>query len=460
MSITHSNIRLSHSPNGRVRKAALAGSFYPADRTELTRTLESLLSEARFQGSPPKALIVPHAGYIYSGSTAALAYAGLREKADKINRVVLLGPAHRVHTRGIAASSASTFETPLGPVDIDLPTIRRIASLPQVTISDESHAQEHSIEIHLPFLQSCLRRFKLIPLVVGDASAEDVAEVLSLLWGGDETLVLISSDLSHFHEYGHAKKLDMKTAHSIENFNYGAINSQSACGCRPMNGLLKLAAQRDMKIQRLGMCNSGDTAGHKNRVVGYGAWSLHENAMLGDFQRSVLLRTAHQSISEGLKNDTPPRTDLNKHKGILSRHLASFVTLKTDGRLRGCIGTTHASRPLLLDVASNAFNSAFRDPRFPPLSEAEFKEIELSISVLSDPTEIQFSGEDELLDKIVPGYDGLIIHRDGKRATFLPSVWESLADKKDFLKQLRMKAGLKENELIKQAWRYSTESFS
>ncbi len=254
------------------RTAAVAGSFYPADPAQLQADIQSMLSAAKSGQSRPKALIVPHAGYVYSGPIAASAYAQLKPIAGQITRVILLGPCHRVPLNGLATSSADFFETPLGKIKIDHDAIRQIAALPQVQEYDLTHQQEHSLEVQLPFLQQVLHRFTLVPLVVGDASADEVSEVLEQLWGGDETLIVISSDLSHYHDYETARAMDSNTCRAIEQMNPDAIQYEQACGRNPVTGLLRSAAKHGLNVTTLDLRNSGDTAGDKNQVVGYGAW--------------------------------------------------------------------------------------------------------------------------------------------------------------------------------------------
>lgn len=258
----------------RTRSAAVAGLFYPADPAQLHRDIQSMLSAAERSGPAPKALIVPHAGYVYSGPVAASAFAQLKQIRQQITRVILLGPCHRVPLRGLATSSADYFATPLGNVKIDQSAIDSVAGLPQVQEFDLTHQQEHSLEVQLPFLQEALAHFSLVPLVVGDASAEEVSEVLERLWGGDETLIVISSDLSHYHDYNTARAMDSETCEAIEHMNPSAIHYDQACGRNPVNGLLLAAKKHGLQVTTLDLRNSGDTAGDKSNVVGYGAWAL------------------------------------------------------------------------------------------------------------------------------------------------------------------------------------------
>lgn len=263
----------------QIRHAAVAGLFYPEDRDELDHAVRHLLSDAPVHAEReriPKALIVPHAGYIYSGPVAASAYARLKAVAGRVRRVVLLGPCHRVPFRGLAVSSADAFETPLGAVPVDKEALAGVLELPQVKVFNATHADEHSLEVHLPFLQHILGDFTLVPIVAGEASAEEVAEALERLWGGPATLIVISSDLSHYLDYDTARQIDAKTCRAIESLDPSVIDSDQACGRVPVAGLLTAARRRDLAVTTLDLRNSGDTAGDRRRVVGYGAWMFAE----------------------------------------------------------------------------------------------------------------------------------------------------------------------------------------
>lgn len=258
-----------------VREPAVSGLFYPADVAILSREIDQYLQEAESTGPAPKAMIVPHAGYIYSGPVAATAYARLINDREKIKRVILLGPAHRVGFRGLAGPLSHSFRTPLGAVQIDIEQLKQISTqFPQVIQNDRPHVEEHSLEVHLPFLQRILGDFKLVPLVVGQATADEVAEVLEALWNGPETLIVISSDLSHFHDYTTARELDSNTSAAIESLHGEDIGPEDACGFLPVRGLLKVASRKGMKARTIDQRNSGDTAGSKDRVVGYGAYTF------------------------------------------------------------------------------------------------------------------------------------------------------------------------------------------
>jgi AmmeMemoRadiSam system protein B/AmmeMemoRadiSam system protein A len=443
-----------------IRPTAVAGMFYPAHPAELQSQLDQFLGQAKAQAVDnrlPKAIIAPHAGYAYSGPVAATAYARLSKARGTIRRVVLVGPSHRVAFRGIALSTAASWASPLGSVEIDREAVERLKSVPMVGDLDAAHAAEHSLEVHIPFLQAMLGRFALVPAVVGDARPEEVAALLDAAWGGPETLIVVSTDLSHYLDYQACRRLDAATVTAIENLDPAAIGRDQACGRIPVGGLLLCARHRGMEIATLDVRNSGDTAGTKDRVVGYGSWALYErdgaaakddgeDAIRADAIRAggpMLLDLAWTSIRHGLNSGQPLSTkDATGLPALLTASGAVFVTLKRAGQLRGCIGSPMAWRPLVEDVADNAFKAAFRDPRFPPLAERELEGLTLSVSVLTPPVPMHFADEADLLAQLRPGIDGLIIEDHGRRALFLPSVWEQLPDKRQFLGHLKSKAGM------------------
>lgn len=258
----------------KVRPAAVAGRFYPGHADELVAQISEMLgAELNSQNITCKALIVPHAGYVYSGPVAGAAYRLLRNH-HTIRRVVLLGPCHYVPVSGIAVSSAQSFITPLGTISLDMRAIEALLGLPQVVCNDEAHAPEHSLEVQLPFLQSVLADFELVPLVVGNASANEVAEVLNTVWDGLETLIVVSSDLSHYHDYQTAQRVDADTSKKICCLQADLVGEQ-ACGSYAVNGLLYAAKAHGLRVKQLDLRNSGDTAGDRSRVVGYGAYAFY-----------------------------------------------------------------------------------------------------------------------------------------------------------------------------------------
>lgn len=431
-----------------VRPPAVAGQFYAADAATLRADVRRLLDEAapRDRRPAPKALIVPHAGYMYSGPVAASAYARLAPSKDRVRTVVLLGPVHRVAVGGLALPGVCRFATPLGDVEIDTDAVARIADLPQVVVVPEAHAREHSLEVHLPFLVETLGRFRLVPLAVGRASPEAVAEVLDRLWGGPETLVVVSSDLSHYLPYAEARRTDEATVRRMLALSPD-IDPQEACGAAPVNGLLLTVHRRGLGAELLDLRNSGDTAGDRSRVVGYASIAFLQGGSAApppdeeDARGRTLVRLARAAIARQLGLDQPVSVDAP----WLREPGAVFVTLHRNGALRGCIGSLEARRPLREDVEKNARSAAFLDPRFPPLSLREFPDVEVEVSLLSPAEPLRFSGEADLLRQLRPGVDGLILEHGAHRGTFLPQVWEQLPAPADFLAHLKRKAGLAED---------------
>jgi hypothetical protein len=433
-----------------IRPAAVAGLFYPGDSAELKRTVADLLAAAPAAEPvhPPKALIVPHAGYIYSGPVAASAYVLLAGLRGRIRRVVLLGPTHRVPVRGLALPEADRFATPLGEVELDREAVQLLKDLPQVTHSAAAHQMEHSLEVQLPFLQQVLGDFRLLPLAVGDATAAEVAAVLETLWGGDETLIVISSDLSHFLPDALARQVDGGTVDAILALDTH-ITHEQACGATPINGFLLAARKHGLHPLALDVRNSSDTAGDPDRVVGYAAFAFQAEA---GPDRSRKVESEQAEAEKGASLLQLARVEIAKQfwelmpappaKSWMDEPGASFVTLTRHGDLRGCIGSLEAHRSLGQDVRENALGAAFRDPRFMPLSRAEFDDVRVEVSVLSPHEPLVVGSEKDALDALRPGIDGVVFEYGNSRSTFLPQVWEQLPDPAAFLAHLKRKAGL------------------
>ena len=451
------------APPERIRAPNVAGMFYPGDAAALRREVDAHLCGARTGGAAPKALIAPHAGYRYSGAIAASAYARLKPRAREIRRVVLLGPAHYHPVRGVAAPAAGAFATPLGRVPVDTAWIRRALELEFVRELDPAFEREHSLEVHLPFLMRVLPRFSLAPLLVGTADPAEIDTLLEALWGGPETVIVISSDLSHYLDYESARRLDAQTSEAIVALRHDDIGHGQACGRHAVNGLLHLAKRRGLEAAALDVRNSGDTAGPRDRVVGYGAYALFEPAhqTLDPGSRRHVLGIAARSIRHGLDHGTACAVDLDRLPPELRERRASFVTLEADGRLRGCIGSVNATRPLAADVAHNAHAAAFADPRFPPVTDEEVDGLRVRISLLSAATPMRVESEADLVTGLRPGVDGLIVEDGDKRATFLPSVWKGIPEPERFVRALAKKAGWTAGHWsgAVRAWRYTTEEF-
>jgi hypothetical protein len=448
----------------------VAGTFYPADAAALRRDVAALLSGAAgtADSRTPKALIAPHAGYVYSGPVAARAYAHLAPLAGRVRRVVLLGPAHRVALRGLALPGAARFATPLGEIEIDAAAVAHLRGLPQVSESARAHAAEHALEVHLPFLQATLGAFTLVPLVVGDATAAEVAEVLDALWGGDETLIVVSTDLSHDLPYRVAQQADRTTVDAMLALD-PALHPTQACGAMAVNGLLLTARRRALAPVLLDLRNSADTAGGRGRVVGYASLALYEakagrtrtddTAQQTPVDRgAVLLAHAREAIARVLRVPVAVAPDAD----FLSPPGATFVTLKTDGELRGCIGSLEARRPLRDDVRHNAEAAAFQDTRFAPLTRADYARLTVEVSLLAPSSLLIVADEAALHATLRPGIDGLTLAYRQRRATFLPQVWGSLRSPSEFVAGLKRKMGLAtgfwSDEL--RIWRYTVDKWA
>jgi len=458
----------------RIRPAAVAGSFYPGDRAGLQAALASHLGSVRHRdgAGAPKLLVVPHAGYAYSGDVAASAYALLAPRRGLIRRVVLLGPTHRVALHGLAAPLADAFDTPLGRVPIDRAAIAALADLPQLSVSDHPHALEHALEVQLPFLQTVLGDgFSLVPLAVGEASPQAVDQVLERLWGGDETLIVISSDLSHYLPCAQARQRDQATVQRILG---GAddLRGDEACGAMPLNGALRTARRHGLQARLLDLRNSADTAGRgHDRVVGYGAIAFETapaTARPGDDQDATaadpalghaLLATARAEIASALGLAAP---SVPAHPRLLQPG-ASFVTLyDASGALRGCVGQLEADGPLDEGVRHNARAAAFGDRRFPPLTAAEWPGLRLEVSLLGPLQALPgATSQAAAAAGLQPGIDGVVLDWQGRRGTFLPQVWAQLPERLAFLQALLKKTGLPLDFWAPdiQLWRYRVTAF-
>jgi len=431
------------------RPPAVAGSFYSDDARSLRAEIDGWLDSDVSTKAQPKAIIVPHAGYCYSGKVAAIAYGRLLPYRETIRRVVMFGPAHRVPITGLATTSADVFSTPLGDVQID-DSARRIAlTLRQVSVDDDAHAEEHCLEVQLPFLQRVLPHFQLLPFVIGRATPDEVAEVMSQQWGGPETLIVVSSDLSHYLDDESARQTDAESARIIESLNSDALTGRRACGHLAIRGLLTVAAARGLDVKTIALTNSGERSGDRSRVVGYGAFvvvqpdSIPGFAPLTDGERQELLRVAAVAIQvAGDSQRSELDIDLSTFPPSLTQRQAAFVTVYLDGRLQGCRGSITTTEPLVVNVARSARSAAFFDERFSPVRANDISRLEVHLSLLNDPAPIACDSEAELCRALRPGVDGLILREGSRVGLFLPSVWNKLPDPAAFVRHLKEKAGL------------------
>jgi len=444
-----------------VRQPVRAGSFYPSEPRELRNLIDRLAQNARSaqQDLPDRrslrALILPHAGYSYSGPTAAHAARVLSE--NQFETVLLMGPDHFVGFRSAAVPAVQAFQSPLGkiplhPVSADL--LKQPELFAPLPPADD---REHSLEVVLPFLQTFLKAFQLIPVVVGRADVDRLGTALLPLVDR-ETLVVVSSDLSHFLPYAEAQAKDRRTIDAILARDRRALvqDANSACGVHPLAILLTMADRFGWRPVLLNYLNSGDTAGDRSRVVGYAAIAFfgdppmpamqEANQLLAPEKGQVLVKLARSTLMEKFGLPLPP-SEADRMRSALSdasfqARCGTFVTLKHKGKLRGCIGSLSASDPLAEGVRRNAINAAFHDPRFSPLTEKELGQVEIEVSVLTEPQPLAFRDPEDLLRKLRANVDGVIIRQGHASATFLPQVWEQLPKKEDFLSHLCLKAGL------------------
>ncbi len=434
-----------------IRPPAVAGSFYPADPAVLAAMVDELLERAPKQEKHTRAIISPHAGYVYSGPVAASAFNALD---PDVKRVVVLGPTHRVGIEGMALTGADYQRTPLGDIPTDPDLTAEFEALPDVITAPIVHAQEHSMEVQLPFLQRHLKDgFTVVPVAVGHADADAVAAVIEAALAHPDTGVVISSDLSHYLPYDLARRVDANTLAQIVRRAPSLVGDQ-ACGAYPVSGMMRYAQVHGLQAEILDARNSGDTAGGRDGVVGYAAiaW-LPEEADEGDLSElsrsasgedrdSSLPVLAYNAIAAELGRPTIPA---KVTPADFREPGATFVTLNLDGQLRGCIGSLAAHRALGEDVVENARAAAFSDPRFPPLTAEELARVDLEVSELTAPVpmwEGEAPDEDVALAQLRPGIDGVVFSYGPYRATFLPQVWEQLPDRREFMEHLKQKAGL------------------
>jgi len=442
-----------------VRQAVWAGRFYPADPTDLKQDIDHLTRKAQKtriripRNKFLRAIIMPHAGYIYSGWTAAHASRVLQ--ADQFSKVIMLGPDHRIGFKNAAISDATAYETPLGKISLhyDITKLRRQPDLFQrLPISDD---KEHSLEVILPFLQHYLAAFQLIPVIIGQGDVQRLSDALNSLVNHD-TLLVASSDFSHFLSYAEALVRDRETIGEIINLKPAKLieSDNRACGKMPLLIVTDIARRHHWQPVLLHYSNSGDTAGDRSRVVGYAAIAFfgdlpmkntdNSTAQFSETQGRVLLKLARQTLVDKLGGGKPAAADLVAalDDDRFNLPCGTFVTLKINDQLRGCIGNLTSTETVLEGVRRNAINAALRDPRFSPLSKDELERTRIEVSILSEPQPLAYRDGPDLIKKLHPHVDGVIIRKDHASATFLPQVWEQLPRPEDFLSHLCMKAGL------------------
>lgn len=430
----------------RVRQPAVAGLFYPASPEALRHTVQNLLQDAggveakgRIRG-----LVSPHAGYIYSGPVAA---AGYRQIDPAYTRVVILGPSHRVPLAAPSIADADVYRTPLGDVPLaeTAAVLRRTKGFDSVS---GAHAGEHSIEVQLPFLQVVLGAFEIVPILINRSDPKTLAGIVAP-YVDEETLVVASSDLSHYYPYETAREIDEICTKAVVAGRFSDMPLCEACGKKAVETLMHLAVIKGWQATCIDYKNSGDTAGGKDRVVGYASMAFVQGkettqemkGTISSEDRAALLKLARSAIEAKLADGAAVQRP-SAPSPVMGELRGCFVTLHKGGRLRGCIGNIEPAHPLVEGVERNARNAAFHDPRFKPLSAGECKDIDIEISVLTVPETIDFTDGEDLKSKLLPRVHGVILSRGTQRATFLPQVWEQLPDKEQFLQRLCLKGGM------------------
>lgn len=423
----------------KIRKPYCAGTWYSDDPAELAVELDGYLNNVEKENLNVKAIIVPHAGYIYSGQTAAHSFKQLNDETEK---VFVLGTAHRFPLKGASILDYDYYNSPLGKVKVSGDVKNMLKEKCVVSIYEADY-EEHSIEIEIPFLQRVLGEFEIVPIIVGRVDSNMFSEVLEKYFS-EKSVIVTSVDLSHFHSYNEAKRLDNYSIECILNLNSDGIDNAEIDSPYAIKALLEFAKRKNWKVKLLDYKNSGDITRDKSRVVGYSAIVFYEEES-GAFtkeERESMEKIAKQAVETYILEDKKIKID--DVSDSLKKKLACFVTLTDEDDLRGCIGTIEPVDRLYQSIIDNAISAATHDPRFSPVTKKELKKLSYEVSVLSEPIEIKFSSQEELFDKI--NEKGVIISKSGCRAVYLPQVWEHFTNEERFLSSLCQKAGLNSGE--------------
>ncbi len=452
-------------PINTVREAAVAGLFYPSDASALGGMIDGFLTKVNESTVEDlRGLICPHAGYEFSGPTAAFSYKTLAGR--DVKTVIVLAPSHYTLFEGAFLPRVDAYRTPLGLVRIspkadELAKVKPFTTAPKCQVDrpawwrqspkaapangeDLPDTWEHAAEVQIPFLQRVLKDFALLPVVYGNVDPAEVAKALEPVLD-DKTIIVASSDLSHYYPYDQARQLDNRCLAAICAMDIDKMKDQEACGKGPILTLMYLAKSKGWYVRLLDYRNSGDTSGEKSRVVGYGAIAFYAPGKaaqtFGPEERKWMLGVARRALKESVTTGKLPQVDTAGLATQLTEAKGCFVTLTRNGSLRGCIGNIMPQGPLFRAIMSNAQSAALRDPRFRPVQAGELDAIEIEISVLTEPQPLHFKDSQDLLDRLQPGKDGVILKIGENMATYLPQVWEQIPDKQEFLGSLAVKAG-------------------
>ncbi len=428
----------------KIKSPAVAGSFYPSDAQQLLSNINYFYQNNRQDYNiATRAIIVPHAGYYYSGQIASEGFQYLKKS---VKNIFIFAPAHHVGFEGMALSSFDSWQTPLGEIPVNQEINKELEKRFHCAFNDYAFEKEHAVEVQVPFIQAYFDSVKIIPVLIGDAKPEKIVAIIENYWDDVSNGFVFSSDLSHFLESTDAKKIDKITAQMIETLEVSSFQHQQACGALGILGLVEFAKNRGFSLIRINMKNSGDVSGDKDSVVGYGSWFLYEDTkskFIKDNFSDFVIEICKASIKAGLEGrKLDVQEEYKRLPAVLEEYGACFVTLNHNDMLRGCIGSIIAHQPLIDDLVQNSRSSAFSDNRFYPLSEQEYPDIQISVSLLSSPEKMSFKDEEDLLNQIKPFEDGIIIRDENYQAVYLPSVWEQLPEKTLFLNSLKQKAGL------------------
>ncbi|MBO4521032.1 MAG: AmmeMemoRadiSam system protein B [Alphaproteobacteria bacterium] len=443
-----------------IRYPAMIGRFYPRDGRELSRQVSDLIDAADRRlrvsdGNIPKAVIVPHNALYFSGEVAGAGYAALKRLKPFVKRVVLIGSSHQGKYFGISLPQAQYWEMPNRRFEVDRNMVGNLIKMQGIGFDNYAHEAEFSLEMQLPFINAVFGKdVKIVPILVEDASVAQIADLIDVVWGGPETVIIISTDMSAGKDAEEVGKAIRETAARLEKKDYSSIKEKHFCAPLPVAGILAYARENGLEVQTLDLKTSADAFPMTDKVIGFGAFGIYEtdNSLQADSRerlesilqtnQETLLRVAAQSIITGFERGRPLRLRENRYPEELREKGATFVNIYYNGALRGSSGSTEATRSILEDISENAYAAAFSDYRFIPLNEDEMKKAEISISFLTHPVPIRFENEEDLLSKVAPQLDGLILKERANRALFLPQTWQTFSSPKEFFIHLKQNAGL------------------
>ena len=440
---------------GKIKEASVANTFYTGNAEDLKLQIENFKEASKnLYTCPTRAVIVPHAGLVYSGR---LAYEGISQLDKNIKNIFIFAPSHRVGFEGIAISSYDGWETPLGVSKVNFGICKELNEKFGANINDDAMIAEHSIEVELPIIQFVFEDVKIIPVLIGKESASKITEIIEYYYPDKANAFVISSDLSHYLTDEKAKEADKITAQMIETGAIAGFKYEQACGAIGIAGLVSFANKNKFSMIRIDLANSSEISEDTSRVVGYGTWFLYEgskNDFIAKYHSGFTIDLCKLIIKSEF--DEKPMSII--YPQVFDQPGACFVTIEKFGRLRGCIGSIIAYRPLITDLVEHAKDAAFKDMRFSPVREEELPGLKFAVSILTEPRKIIFENEEQLMEKIVPNKDGIIIRDGDYQAVYLPSVWEEIPDKNEFMKSLKIKAGLKPDHFSEtfEAFRFST----